>query len=199
MKYINILKIFPIFIFVFSSTSISSQSKEHRRDLKEKIALVLSKKKYSESSPLLEEYTSKYPDDLFYSLYLAKSYLYKEDLGLSNPNFSEIQDIRVNYNKSLNIFTEKIALLEQKTPTDPILGEYYFYLGMVEMILGYDERSISKFQKSISYEYEKNKSYYNIAMIYEKMGNKKDSDRFFTLYNRSSSKEKSEGDNERKN
>jgi len=199
LKYINILKIFPIFIFVFSSTSISSQSKEHRRDLKEKIALVLSKKKYSESSPLLEEYTSKYPDDLFYSLYLAKSYLYKEDLGLSNPNFSEIQDIRVNYNKSLNIFTEKIALLEQKTPTDPILGEYYFYLGMVEMILGYDERSISKFQKSISYEYEKNKSYYNIAMIYEKMGNKKDSDRFFTLYNRSSSKEKSEGDNERKN
>ena len=199
MKYINILKIFPIFIFVFSSTSISSQSKEHRRDLKEKIALVLSKKKYSESIPLLEEYTSKYPDDLFYSLYLAKSYLYKEDLGLSNPNFSEIQDIRVNYNKSLNIFTEKIALLEQKTPTDPILGEYYFYLGMVEMILGYDERSISKFQKSISYEYEKNKSYYNIAMIYEKMGNKKDSDRFFTLYNRSSSKEKSEGDNERKN
>jgi tetratricopeptide (TPR) repeat protein len=199
LKYINILKIFPIFIFVFSSTSISSQSKEHRRDLKEKIALVLSKKKYSESIPLLEEYTSKYPDDLFYSLYLAKSYLYKEDLGLSNPNFSEIQDIRVNYNKSLNIFTEKIALLEQKTPTDPILGEYYFYLGMVEMILGYDERSISKFQKSISYEYEKNKSYYNIAMIYEKMGNKKDSDRFFTLYNRSSSKEKSEGDNERKN
>lgn len=159
----------------------------------------MDKKKYSESIPLLEEYTSKYPEDLFYSLYLAKSYLFREDLELSNPNFSEVQNIRTNYNKSLNIFTEKITLLEQKTPNDKILGEYYFYLGLVEMILGYEERSISKFQKSIYYEYEKNKSYYNIALIYEKMGNKKDSDRFFKLYNISISKEKAEIENERKN
>ena len=199
MKYINILKILQIFIFVFSTTTILSQSKQHRNELKEKISQVLDKKKYSESIPLLEEYTSKYPEDLFYSLYLAKSYLFREDLELSNPNFSEVQNIRTNYNKSLNIFTEKITLLEQKTPDDKILGEYYFYLGLVEMILGYEERSISKFQKSIHYEYEKNKSYYNIALIYEKMGNKKDSDRFFNLYNISISKEKAESENERKN
>ena len=199
LKYKNILKILLIFIFVFSTNSILSQSKQHRNELKEKISQVLDKKKYSDSIPLLEEYTSIYPEDLFYSLYLAKSYLFREDLELSNPNFSEIQNIRTNYNKSLNIFTEKITLLEQKTPDDKILGEYYFYLGMVEMILGYEERSISKFQKSIHYEYEKNKSYYNIALIYEKMGNKKDSDRFFKLYNSSISKEKAEGENERKN
>ena len=199
MKFINILKILPIFIFVFNTISVFSQSKEHRKDLKEKIAQVLSKKKYPESIPLLEEYTSKYPDDLFYSLYLAKSYLYKEDLELSNPNFSEIQKIRTNYNKSLNIFTEKISILEQKTPDDKILGEYYFYLGLVEMVLGYEERSISKFQKSIHYTYEINKSYYNIGMLYERLGNKKESDRFFKLYYNSTSKEKIEVENERKN
>jgi tetratricopeptide (TPR) repeat protein len=199
LKFLNILKIFPIFIFVFSSTSIPSQSKQNRNELKEKISQFLENKKYADSIPFLEEYTSKYPEDLPYFFYLAKSYLFRGDLEYSKVTFSEIQKIRVNYNKSLNIFTEKLALLEQKTPADPIIGEYYFYLGTVEMILGYDERSISKFQKSISYEYEKNKSYYNIAMIYEKMGNKKDSDRFFTLYNRSISKEKSESDNERKN
>ncbi len=199
MKFINILKILLIFIFVFSTIPIVSQSKEHRKDLKEKIAQVLSKKKYSDSIPLLEEYTSKYPDDLFYSLYLAKSYLYKEDLELPNPNFSEIQKIRTNYNKSLNIFTEKINLLEQKTPDDKILGEYYFYLGLVEMTLGYEERSISKFLKSIKYKYEINKSYYNIGMLYESLGNKKESDRFFKLYNISTSKEKLEVENERKN
>jgi len=199
LKFINILKILPIFIFVFNTISVFSQSKEHRKDLKEKIAQVLSKKKYPESIPLLEEYTSKYPDDLFYSLYLAKSYLYKEDLELSNPNFSEIQKIRTNYNKSLNIFTEKISILEQKTPDDKILGEYYFYLGLVEMVLGYEERSISKFQKSIHYTYEINKSYYNIGMLYERLGNKKESDRFFKLYYNSTSKEKIEVENERKN
>jgi tetratricopeptide (TPR) repeat protein len=199
LKFINILKILLIFIFVFSTIPIVSQSKEHRKDLKEKIAQVLSKKKYSDSIPLLEEYTSKYPDDLFYSLYLAKSYLYKEDLELPNPNFSEIQKIRTNYNKSLNIFTEKINLLEQKTPDDKILGEYYFYLGLVEMTLGYEERSISKFLKSIKYKYEINKSYYNIGMLYESLGNKKESDRFFKLYNISTSKEKLEVENERKN
>jgi tetratricopeptide (TPR) repeat protein len=199
LKSSTILKIFLTFFLVFNSSQIHSQSKEHRTDLKGKITKTLEEKKYFDSIPLLEEYTSIYPEEILYSIYLAKSYLYREDLVIQIPDFNAIQKIRSNYHKSLNLFTEKISALEQKTPHDKILGEYFFLLGTTEMLLGYDFRAISKFKKSITYEYEKRNCYYNIGMIYERLGFKKESDQSFQLYNQLDKLELEAGRNERKN
>ncbi len=199
MKYFSIPKILLIFILAFSTNHIHSQSREHRIELKTSITKFLDEKKYSDSIPLLEEFTSLYPEEILYSLYLAKSYLYREDLAVKQPEFFEIQKVRSNYHKSLNLFTEKILALEQKTPNDKILGEFYFLLGTTEMLLGYDWRAISKFKKSITYEYEKRNCYYNIGMIYERQGFKKESDYSFQQYNQLDKIEKESGSSERKN
>lgn len=168
-------------------------------ELKSSIAKILNEKKYSDSILLLEEFTALYPEEILYSLYLAKSYLYREDLVVQRPDFYEIQKVRSNYHKSLNLFTEKIIFLEQKTPNDKILGEFYFLLGSTEMLLGYDWRAITKFKKSISYDFEKRNCYYNIGMIYERQGFKKESDHNFQIYNQLGRLEQESGLNEGKN
>ena len=173
-----------IFIFVFSSFILHSDGRGYRNELKKNINANLLEEKYSESIKYLEEYTSKYPEDLIFHIYLAKSYLYRDDLKL-HEKISGIEDIRMireNYQKASKIFSIKIPELEQKTPGDKKLSDFYFYWALAEMFSGNEDRSLGLFKKCISLNPSNKEAYYNAGIIQQKNSNYKDSDKYLKKY-----------------
>jgi tetratricopeptide (TPR) repeat protein len=177
-----------IFIFVFNSFSIFSTD---RKESRKNIISGYNNKQYKEIIPLLEVYTSKYPDEILFQLYLAKSYLYFNNLSSTNIiNKEDIFKFRNYYTKSVVLFSKIVPMIEEKTPLDKKLGDWYFYWGLADMFSGRDDLAIRKFTKSSKINPNIKENYYNLAIINEKLSNTKESDRYFLLYNKLNESEK---------
>jgi tetratricopeptide (TPR) repeat protein len=180
-----------IFIFVFNSFSIFSTDRNDRVETRKNIISGYNNKQYKEIIPLLEVYTSMYPDEILFQLYLAKSYLYFNNLSNANGiNKEDIFKFRNYYSKSVVLFSKIVPMIEEKTPLDKKLGDYYFYWGLADMFSGRDDLAIRKFTKSSRINPSIKENYYNLAIINEKLSNTKESDRYFLLYNKLNEPEK---------
>jgi len=180
-----------IFIFVFNCFSIFSTERQERLESRKNIISGYNNKQYKEIIPLLEVYTSKYPDEILFQLYLAKAYLYYNNYSTTDELYKEeIYKHRNNYSKSIVLFSKILPLIEEKTPQDKKLGDYYFYWGLALMFNGKEDLAIKKFSKSLKINPNIKENYYNLALINEKLGNSKDSDRYFLLYNKFNENEK---------
>ncbi len=174
-----------IFIFVFNSFGIFSIDRKERVEYRKNIISGYNNKQYKEIIPLLEKYTSMFPDEILFQLYLAKSYLHYNNFSSTDDlNKEEIFKVRSYYSKSTVLFSKVLPMIEEKTPLDKNLGEWYFYWGLAEMFSGRDELAIKKFIKSSKLKPSIKENYYNLALINEKFNNPKDSDRYFLLYNK---------------
>ena len=174
-----------IFIFVFNSFGIFSIDRKERIEYRKNIISGYNNKQYKEIIPLLEKYTSMFPEEILFQLYLAKSYLYYNNFSNTDDlNKEEIFKVRNYYSKSTVLFSKVIPIIEEKTPLDKNLGECYFYWGLAEMFSGRDDLAIKKFIKSSKLKPGIKENYYNLALINEKLNNPKDSDRYFLLYNK---------------
>lgn len=182
--FTHILQI--IIIFILFSSSIYTESRKEREDKRKQIGSFIKDKNYSGALTLLEEYTENHPEELLFHLYLARAYLFRKDI-LPNEKVNGVEEIykkRENFLKARKIYAEKIPVLENKLPGDPTLPELYFEWGLASQFSGDEDEAFSKFRRSSILNPKCRECFYNMAMIQEKKGNLKESDRFFYRYNK---------------
>ncbi|XDD50032.1 tetratricopeptide repeat protein [Leptospira sp. WS92.C1] len=181
-----------ILLFFSSFVSISSTSEENRKEwnraVKEKILKMNTKQEETESIPYLEKFVEKNPSDLTVKLWYARALFYRQDLelpGHSEDIFSrmeKLKKIRENYLHASRIFEEVLEYLAMATPRDPNLGKWHFLWAMCEWYGGREDRAVQIFKKSFKYDFRLNEANYNIAAIYQTMGQLKDADIYFRTY-----------------
>lgn len=162
--------------------------KEWNRAAKEKIIKMNEKEEETESIPYLEKYVEKNPSDLTFKLWYARALFYRKDLELPGhaedvfSRMEKLKKIRDNYLQSARIFEEVLEYLSQATPRDPDLGKWHFLWAMAEWYAGRDDRAVQIFKKSFKYDFRLNEANYNIASIYQSIGQLKDADIYFRIY-----------------
>ncbi|TGL63259.1 tetratricopeptide repeat protein [Leptospira sarikeiensis] len=180
-----------VLFFLVTFTSSYSQE-ENRREwnkaAKQKVLLLHQSGKEAESLPFLEEYVKKNPNELIYKLYLARALFWRADLelpGHSEDVFSrmeKVRRIRENYLRAASIFEESLTYLGKVSPRDPDLGKWTFLWAMSEWYAGREDRAIQLFKKSFKQDFRLNQANYNIAAIYENLGQILDSQIYYGTY-----------------
>lgn len=135
---------------------------------------------------MLEEYTGNHPEELFFHFSLARAYLFRNDF-IPNEKINSLESIlkkREFFQKARKLYSERIPILEGKVPGDPTLSELYFEWGLASQFSGDEEEAFSKFRRSSNLNPKCKECFYNMAMIAEKKGNLKDSDRYFLEFNK---------------
>jgi len=179
-----------IFTFIFSILAVThafpeSISKRDLADLKQKCITLYNEKQFPESIPMLEKYLS-YRDEVRFKIYLAKAILFRKDLPepLADDEIfvrqDKISNAVKNYNRASKIFSEVIIYLEKTTPNDKSIADLYFLWAFSEYFGENKEKAISLFKKSSILNPElKSMANYNIASLYEDLGQIKDSRIYF--------------------
>ncbi|PJZ78340.1 tetratricopeptide repeat protein [Leptospira neocaledonica] len=180
-----------ILLTCFSLSSAYSQE-ENRREwnkaAKQKVLLLHQSGKEAESLPFLEEYVKKNPNELVYKLFLARALFWRADLelpGHSEDVFSrmeKVRKIRDNYLRAASLFEENVGYLGKVSPRDPDLGKWTFLWAMSEWYAGREDRAIQLFKKSFKHDFRLNQANYNIAAIYENLGQILDSQIYYGTY-----------------
>jgi len=181
--------IFDFFIFSIFGVLTSAPNRDSIA-LKQKIVELHLENKETESIPYLERYLELHPTELYYRLIYAKALLYRKDL--STPRLEEDVEVRsnksrnilANYSKANQIFEESILHLQKVRPRDPNLGKWYYLWAFSAWFSDNKERAILLFRKSVRLDYRLTESYYNIASLYESLGQFKDADIFWKKYER---------------
>ncbi|WP_243396533.1 tetratricopeptide repeat protein [Leptospira wolffii] len=184
-----------VFAFLTGSFLITgnlfSQEENHRlwnKTAKEKILVLQQNGKEAESLPFLEEYVKKNPSELIFKLYLARALFWRADLEL--PKYDEevfsrmekTKKIRENYLRAAGIFEESLGHLSKISPRDPDLGKWYFLWAMAEWYAGREDRAIQMFKKAFKQDFRLNQANFNIAAIYESLGQVRDSEIYYGTY-----------------
>ncbi|MBL0265953.1 MAG: hypothetical protein IPQ05_19345 [Leptospiraceae bacterium] len=137
------------------------------------------------SQSMLEKYLS-FRDEVRFKIYLAKAIIFKEDLNPPKEDDEifirqeKIHAVVNNYNRAARIFSEVIPYMERVTPKDKNLANLYFLWALSEQFSEDKERAISLYKKSASLSMElRTAAYYNIAALYEDLGQIKDSEIYF--------------------
>ena len=179
-----------IFIYIFSLFSISSVlaesiSKKELISLRQNAIYLYNDKKYTESIPLFERYLS-FRNEPKIKIYLAKSFLQRKDLPEPNEDDeifvrqNKIFTLIENYKKASKIFADVVPYLEQVTPKDRSIPDLYFLWAFSEYFGKNNEKAIGLFKKSAILKPElKKMANYNIAVIYEELGQNTDSQIYF--------------------
>jgi tetratricopeptide (TPR) repeat protein len=179
-----------IFIYTFSLLATigifpDSISKKDLGILRRSSIDLYENKKYTEAIPVLEKYLS-FREEVRFKIYLAKAILFREDLPEPREEDEiflrqeKILAIIKNYNRAAMIFSEVTPYLERVTPKDKSIADLYFLWGLSEQFSQNKEKAISLFKKSaILNEELKSMANYNIAALYEDLGQKKDSEIYF--------------------
>ncbi|MCG6169500.1 hypothetical protein [Leptospira sanjuanensis] len=178
------------FLSIFISPSIANEEnrKEWNRAVKERILKMNAAQEETESIPYLEKFVEKNPADLTVKLWYARALFYRKDLeipGHSEDIFSrmeKLKKIKENYLLAAKTFEEVLEYLAQATPRDPDLGKWHFLWAMCEWYAGREDRAIQIFKKAFKYDFRLNEANYNIASIYQALGQMKDADIYFRLY-----------------
>lgn len=179
-----------IFIYIFSILLANdilpdSISKKELKLLKQNCIELYSQRKYEEAIPLLEKYLS-FRDEVQFKLYLAKSILFRKDLQEPKEEDEiffrqeKIQIAIANYQKAERIYSEIIPTLERVTPKDKNIPSLYFLWALSNQFGENKEKAITLYKKSSrlnsSLSFAAN---YNIAALYEDLGQTKDSQIYF--------------------
>ena len=185
-----------IFIYIFSlfaATGIfpDSISKKELKILKQNCLDTYGQKKYPESIPLLEKYLS-FRDEVQFKIYLAKSILFRKDLPEPKEEDEiflreeKIHKVIENYKKSERVFSEVVPYLEKVTPKDKTISSLYFLWALSNQFSENKEKAISLYKKAALLNPELNDAAnYNIAVLYEDLGQIKDSQIYFQKTNHS--------------
>ncbi|PJZ50764.1 tetratricopeptide repeat protein [Leptospira saintgironsiae] len=186
------MRAFCYIILFCVSLSSSYPQEENRREwnkaAKQKVLLLHQSGKEAESLPFLEEYVKKNPSELIYKLYLARALFWRADLelpGHSEDVFSrmeKVRKIRDNYLRAASLFEENVGYLVKVSPRDPDLGKWTFLWAMSEWYAGREDRAIQLFKKSFKHDFRLNQANYNIAAIYENLGQILDSQIYYGTY-----------------
>ncbi|TGK35991.1 hypothetical protein EHQ12_08025 [Leptospira gomenensis] len=182
-----------LYIFIFLCAFFSSEAgEENRREwnlaVKEKILKMNETREETASIPFLKTYVDKNPSDVTMKLWYARALFYREDLSL--PEHSEdvfsrmekLKKIRENYLLASKLFGEVLEYLSSATPRDPDLGKWHFLWAMSEWYGGREDRAIQIFKKSFKYDFRLNEANYNIASIYQSLGQIQDAEIYFRAY-----------------
>lgn len=180
-------KIFTFIFSLFAVTSVipDSISKKDLNTLRMNCIKLFEEKKYSESIGSLEKYLS-FRDEVRFKIYLAKAILFREDMQPPKEDDEiftrqvKIHTAVKNYNRAAMIFSEVIPYIERVTPKDKTLANLYFLWALSEQFSEDKEKAISLYKKSASLSMElRTAAYYNIAALYEDLGQIKDSEVYF--------------------
>ena len=179
-----------IFIYIFSLLAATcifpdSISQKELKILKQNCIDTYKQKKYPESIPLLEKYLS-FRDEVQFKIYLAKSILFRKDLPEPKEEdeiFSreeKIHTIIENYKKAEKVFSEVVPYLERVTPKDKNISSLYFLWALSNQFSENKEKAISLYKKAALLNPEfRDATNYNIAALYEDLGQIKDSQVYF--------------------
>ncbi|TGN17682.1 tetratricopeptide repeat protein [Leptospira idonii] len=165
-----------------------SKRKEETIVLKKQIFGFHRSDEETKSIPYLEKYLTLSPSELYFKLIYAKALLYRDDLPVPRNDenietrINKTKAIQTNYNKASKIFQENVLHLEKVRPRDPNLGRWYYVWAFSEWFSDNKEKSIKLFQKAVKLDYRLTESYYNIASLYESLGQWKDAELYWRKY-----------------
>ena len=165
-----------------------SRKKEIASALKKQIFAYHRADEETNSIPYLERYLEVSPYEIYYKLLYAIALLYRSDLEVPKHDeaiesrMNKTSAIRSNYTKSAKIFQTNVLHLQQIRPRDPNLGRWFYLWAFSEWFSDNKEKSIKLFLKAVKQDYRLTESYYNIASVYESMGQWKDAELYWKKY-----------------
>lgn len=180
-----------ICFFLFSIQSVwagGSKKKEETSALKKQIYNLHKVDEETSSIPYLERYLDLSQNELYFKLLYAKALLYRNDLSVPRPDepaedrINKAKLIQKNYNLSSKLFQENVLHLEKVRPRDPNLGRWYYLWAFSEWFSDNKEESIKLFQKAVKLDYRLTESYYNIASLYESLGQWQDASLYWRKF-----------------
>nr|WP_244594299.1 hypothetical protein [Leptospira ryugenii] len=180
--------VFSLVCFTSTTSAEVSRRQEMARSLKKQIFALHKSDEETTSIPYIERYLELSPSEIYFKLLYAKALLYRTDLEV--PKTEEAIEIRLNkakllksnYAKSAKLFQEGVLHLQQVRPRDPNLGRWYYLWAFSEWFSDNKEKAIKLFQKSVKQDYRLTESYYNIAALYESLGQWRDAELYWRKY-----------------
>ncbi|TGL00957.1 hypothetical protein [Leptospira levettii] len=186
---IYIFKLVSIcFVIVTSISAGGSKKKEETIALKKQIYGLHKVDEETSSIPYLERYLELSQNELYFKLLYAKALLYRNDLSVPKPDepaedrINKAKIIQKNYNLASKLFQENVLHLEKVRPRDPNLGRWYYLWAFSEWFSDNKEKSIKLFLKAVKLDYRLIESYYNIASLYESLGQWKDASLYWRKF-----------------
>ncbi|TGK87823.1 hypothetical protein EHQ24_01005 [Leptospira noumeaensis] len=180
-----------VFILFFTTQTIwagGSKKKEETTALRKQIYNLHKVDEETGSIPYLERYLELSQNELYFKLLYAKALLYRTDLSVPKPSepaedrINKTKLIQKNYNLSSKLFQENVLHLEKVRPRDPNLGRWYYLWAFSEWFSDNKEKSIKLFQKAVKLDYRLTESYYNIASLYESLGQWQDANLYWRKF-----------------
>ncbi|MCW7503402.1 tetratricopeptide repeat protein [Leptospira paudalimensis] len=175
-------------VFVTSISAGGSKKKEETIALKKQIYGLHKVDEETSSIPYLERYLELSQNELYFKLLYAKALLYRNDLSVPKPDepaedrINKAKIIQKNYNLASKLFQENVLHLEKVRPRDPNLGRWYYLWAFSEWFSDNKEKSIKLFLKAVKLDYRLTESYYNIASLYESLGQWKDASLYWRKF-----------------
>ena len=197
-----------IFIFRFISFFLllvptlhaeTSRKKESTTALKKQIFAYHRSDEETKSLPYIERYLELSPAEIYFKLLYAKALLYRTDLEVPKNDeaiesrINKNKAIQSNYTKSAKIFQENVTHLQKVRPRDSNLGRWLYLWAFSEWFSDNKEKAIKLFQKAVKQDYRLTESYYNIAALYESLGQWRDAELYWRKYEKAE-REKEEED-----
>ncbi|MGV3665208.1 MAG: hypothetical protein ACO1NV_03675 [Leptospira bouyouniensis] len=176
------------FVTVISLSAGGSKKKEETIALKKQIYGLHKVDEETSSIPYLERYLELSQNELYFKLLYAKALLYRNDLLVPKPNepaedrINKAKIIQKNYNLASKLFQENVLHLEKVRPRDPNLGRWYYLWAFSEWFSDNKEKSIKLFLKAVKLDYRLTESYYNVASLYESLGQWKDASLYWRKF-----------------
>ncbi|WP_039929184.1 tetratricopeptide repeat protein [Leptospira yanagawae] len=179
------------FLFMFIALPLfggGSKKKEETIALKKQIYGLHKVDDETTSIPYLERYLELSQNELYFKLLYAKALLYRNDMSVPKPEepaedrINKAKIIQKNYNLASKIFQENVLHLEKVRPRDPNLGRWYYLWAFSEWFSDNKEKSIKLFLKAVKLDYRLTESYYNVASLYESLGQWKDASLYWRKY-----------------
>jgi|JI8StandDraft_1071087.scaffolds.fasta_scaffold00136_35 tetratricopeptide (TPR) repeat protein len=198
---ISIFKtLFSLFLLLQSSLAAEvSRKKEVTTALKNQIFTYHRSDEETSSIPYLERYLELSPSEIYFKLLYAKALLYRNDLEVPKNDeaiesrINKNNAIQANYTKSAKIFQENVTHLQKIRPRDSNLGRWLYLWAFSEWFSDNKEKAIKLFQKSVKQDYRLTEAYYNIAALYESLGQWRDAELYWRKYEKAE-REKEEED-----
>ncbi|WP_244241586.1 tetratricopeptide repeat protein [Leptospira jelokensis] len=165
-----------------------SKKKEETTALKKQIYGLHKVDDETTSIPYLERYLELSQNELYFKLLYAKALLYRNDMVVPKPEepaedrINKAKIIQKNYNLASKIFQENVLHLEKVRPRDPNLGRWYYLWAFSEWFSDNKEKSIKLFLKAVKLDYRLTEAYYNVASLYESLGQWKDASLYWRKY-----------------
>lgn len=181
---------FAIGLLLITTTieTAPSHKKEETSKLKKQIFIYHKADEETNSIPYLERYLELSPSEIYFKLLYAKSLLYRTDLEVPKHDeniesrINKTKAIRLNYHRAAKIFQTNVLHLQQVRPRDPNLGRWLYLWAFSEWFADNKEKAIKLFLKAVKQDFRLTECYYNVAALYESLGQWRDAELFWRKY-----------------